>query len=81
MSTPSTITFSPPLPCSAIGADGVSRCGVSRCGEPATVATLYPMGGGQFILQPFCRECVAGMQRNYSDVERQNEERRGAWEP
>lgn len=54
-----TITFSPPRPCSTIR-------GTALCGKPATVGTLYQIGGGQYILQPFCRECVAAMQRNYA---------------
>jgi hypothetical protein len=54
------ISFSPSLPCGALAADGVLRCG-----KDATVGTLYPMGGGEWMLQPFCRECVAGMQRAY----------------
>lgn len=74
--TPPTITFDPPLPCSALGADGKTPCAKS-----ATVATLYPLGGGQYILQPICLECVQAMQRNYADVERRNEERDGEWEP
>jgi hypothetical protein len=74
--TTTTITFSPALPCSTISADGAALCG-----KDATVGTLYPMGGGQYILQPICRECVAAMQRNYADVERHNEERSGEWEP
>jgi len=75
VSTHSTITFDPPLPCSGIGVDGSTRCG-----KDATVGTITPAGGGQYLLQPFCRECVAAMQQNYRMVERWNaedEERRG----
>jgi hypothetical protein len=73
-----TITFSPALPCSVLGADGVSQCS-----RPATAGTIYPMGGGQHILQPICRDCVQAIRWLYIEPtgERQNEERRGAWEP
>lgn len=65
-----TITFDPPLPCSVLpgppsGAGGAG--GETQCGKPATAATLYPMGGGQFILQPICRECVAAIRWLYID--------------
>ena len=53
------ITFSPPVPCATID-------GISRCGKPATVATIYPMGGGQWIMQPFCKDCVAALVRVYN---------------
>jgi len=77
--TPPPITFDPPLPCSALGADGVSRCA-----KPATVGTLYPTGGGQYLLQPICRDCVqairwmyidqAGERPTHEDVARRREE-------
>ena len=54
------VRFTPPLPCSALTADGVARCG-----QDATVGTLYPIGGGQHILQPLCRDRVAALQRLY----------------
>lgn len=55
---PPPITFSPPLPCSTVIGDQL-------CGKDATVGMLYPMGGGQYVLQPFCRACVAGLERVY----------------
>ena len=53
------ITFSPALPCSSVIGD-------RRCGRDATVGTLYPMGGGQYILQPFCKTCVQALQKVYA---------------
>jgi hypothetical protein len=49
-----TITFDPPLPCSTwlFG---------RLCGKPATVATIYPTGGSMYIMQPICKDCVAGL--------------------
>ncbi len=55
-----TISFRPPLPCSAIVADGEMRCG-----KESTVATVYLLGGGQYAMQPMCRACVLAMQRVY----------------
>jgi len=62
------ITFTPSLPCCALTEDGVTRCG-----KEATVGTLYATGEGQYLLQPFCKACVAGMQRMYG-VEPSREE-------
>lgn len=54
----SSISFSPPLPCSSVIGDGI-------CGKEATVATLYPTGGGQFhssaVLQGVCGTPSAGL--------------------
>lgn len=59
MSEPLVITFSPPLPCSALLALG------RRCGAPATVAYLGPQSAGTFHLQPFCARCVAALAQTY----------------
>lgn len=56
--TTTTTTFSPPRPCATIQGAGL-------CGKEATAGFLYPIGGGQYILQPLCKDCVAAMQRNY----------------
>jgi hypothetical protein len=53
-----TIRFDPPLPCATIDGD-------RRCGKDATAATLYPTGGGMYIMQPICRDCVAGLAKVY----------------
>jgi hypothetical protein len=54
-----TITFSPPLPCCTVITPD------ERCNKPATVGTISPLGAGNLILQPFCRECVAKLQTVY----------------
>lgn len=53
-----SIGFSPALRCSTIKDDRL-------CGREATAGTLYPTGGGQYILQPFCRECTQALMRVY----------------
>jgi len=59
--TTTTIGFHPSVPCSTIvDADG------HLCGKEATVGTLYPMGGGQYILQPFCRDCTQKLVQVYA---------------
>jgi hypothetical protein len=68
----SSISFSPALPCS-------SMIGDTLCGKDATVATLYPMGGGQFILQPFCRTCVAQLQQIYGPPAEPSDDPRSGW--
>lgn len=61
-----TITFAPAVPCGTISTDGVSRCN-----KEATVGTLYPMGGGQYMIRPICRDCTLAMKRIYlPDAER-----------
>jgi hypothetical protein len=54
-----SISFDPALPCSSIHGEKI-------CGNPATVGTLYMIAGGQYILQPFCRECVKRLQAIYN---------------
>ena len=61
MTTNSTITIAPALPCCSI-------TGESICGTPATAAFIYPMGAGQYILTPICRSCVLAMAAVYSDT-------------
>lgn len=58
MNDTTTIGFHPALPCSTVQGDGI-------CGQPATAGTLYPTGGGQYLLQPFCRDCTAALMRVY----------------
>lgn len=58
-----TIGFSPALPCCTLVAPD------QMCGKPATVGALYPIGHGNHILQPFCRECVQAVQRVYGPPE------------
>lgn len=64
MSTTTVIRIDPPLPCCALIA--VQR----RCGKPATVAHATRQGDGSYYLQPFCKRCVAGMVRVYSQEQR-----------
>jgi len=69
MSEPITITIDPPLPCCALIA--IRR----RCGQPATVVQASRLGDGSYQMQPFCRQCVAGMAKNYGvDIEEQQHE-------
>jgi hypothetical protein len=70
MSDTTTIAISPPLPCCALIA--VQR----RCGRPAKVAQATRLGDGSYHVQPFCRDCVAAMQRVYSQTT--NQEHRDA---
>ncbi len=53
-----SIGFTPALPC-------VTIQGGTTCGKPATAGTLYPTGDGNYILQPFCRECTQALLRIY----------------
>jgi hypothetical protein len=55
------LKIDPPLPCAAIGEDGVTLCG-----RTATVATADPSGGGEWILLPLCQKHVAALRRMYS---------------
>ena len=63
----STISFNPALPCCTWQGDVL-------CGKPATVATLYPTGGGMYIMQPICRDCVAALERVYFPDEKASEQ-------
>lgn len=55
-----SIGFTPALACSTMkDPDG------TLCGKPATAGTLYSMAGGNWILQPFCRDCTAALLRVY----------------
>ena len=49
-----SIGFTPALPCATIQGDRM-------CGKPATAGTLYPLTGGLWLLQPFCRDCTAAL--------------------
>lgn len=55
MSTTTTITIDPPLPCCTLVTIR------HRCGQPATVAQATRLGDGSYHLQPFCKTYVEGM--------------------
>jgi len=63
-----SITFSPAVPCSSVHGDRL-------CGKPSTVATLYPSGGGQYLMQPFCKACVAALLATYGGPIRDDRKR------
>lgn len=54
------LQIAPPLPCGALGPDGRQRCGTM-----ASVATADAMGGGQYIMLPLCKRCVAALAQIY----------------
>lgn len=58
LTTTISIGFSPALPCCTIQ-------GALKCGKEATAGTLYPTSGGNYILQPFCRDCTQALLRVY----------------
>jgi hypothetical protein len=53
-----TISFKPAVPCSTIDGDRL-------CGRPANAGPIYPFSGGQWIMQPICRECTAALVKMY----------------
>ena len=61
----STITFMSPLPCCTYHSD-------RQCRKSTTTATLYPTGGGMFIMQPVCPECAAALAKIYPENKQTN---------
>lgn len=67
-----TLRIDPPLPCATLRptADDPRR----RCGNGASVAHAQQLGGGEWLLLPICRSCVAAMARNYDAAAEQAKE-------
>jgi len=59
MPSNSIIRIAPALPC-------CTWQDQATCGKPASVATLYPLGSGQYILQPICEDCTRSMANIYN---------------
>lgn len=58
-----TLRIDPPLPCGTLTpTDHDPR---RRCGQLARVAQADQLGGGDWLLMPICRDCVAAMARTY----------------
>lgn len=57
------LSFSPPLPCSALDEHG------APCGQPATAGFVRPVLGGTYDLLPVCRDCAAALQRLYGEAD------------
>ena len=60
MTEPTTIRFTPAVPCAVIIAIR------TRCTNMATVGHLSPQGNGQYNLMPMCQQCAVARARLYS---------------